>query len=64
MESDELGAIGAFLLHQPTWASWSRRGSMEHNESPKLNRTGSKSQRMNGMNDKKDDTPSESAIIF
>lgn len=32
-----LGAIGAFLLHQPTWATWSRRGSMEKNESLKHN---------------------------
>lgn len=34
-----LGAIGAFLLHQPTWATWSRRGSMENNESPKFLRS-------------------------
>lgn len=46
-----LGAVGAFLLHQPTWASWSRRSSMEQHDSPKLNRSLSKSHQLNGFSE-------------
>lgn len=58
-----LGAIGAFLLHQPTWATWSRRGSMENNESPKLNRIELRG-RVKGLAAQRDGLADESAVVI
>ncbi|CCG82144.1 putative Pantothenate kinase [Taphrina deformans PYCC 5710] len=58
-----LGAIGAFLLHQPTWATWSRRGSMENNESSKGGRNDFRARQTEKSKSREQGIP-ESAIIL